>query len=216
MSLSFRQFFKLIIWQLSHAFLHQKTAPVGQGSAAGDVVVEPDQEVLALSQRAKENLFDPRHFVCWINDFFQRTKNPPTAEETGVPMRSPSAPPLHCPEIPLDWPTCIEDQLDLVSFILLAIQIFTRRVPKWIKRIYHLHGLRWFLHQSHEWIKLYHSQFPLMAHPRKTATFGSQRDAATCVVGCRWCPTKRWSGYFASVMGRSNGYPTSIIQGVCI
>ena len=72
------------------------------------------------------------------------------------------------------------------------------------------------LHQSHEWIKLYHSQFPLMAHPRKTATFGSQRDAATCVVGCRWCPTKRWSGYFASVMGRSNGYPTSIIQGVCI
>jgi len=57
-------------------FINQKTAPVGQGSAAGDVVVEPDQEVLALSQRAKENLFDPRHFVCWINDFFhQKSSN---------------------------------------------------------------------------------------------------------------------------------------------
>ena len=116
---------------------HLTTVPCFSSTRKQPLMVKDRPQVMLLWNQTRKSWL-------WANE---PTVGSSTYGGNWCPNEEPqTAPPLHCPEIPLEWPTCVEDQLDLVSFILLAIQIFTGRVPKWII-IYHL---QWFT-------KIYHN-----------------------------------------------------------
>lgn len=95
---------------------HLTTVPCFSSTRKQLLLVKDRPQVMLLWNQTRKSWL-------WANEENQKSS---TYGGNWCPNEEPkTAPPLHSPEIPVEWPTCVEDQLDLVSFILLAIQIFT-------------------------------------------------------------------------------------------